>query len=458
VKRRLVGLLAVAAIACGQSSGAVAPSASPSPSPSPIPAASPAQLADWPQYHRNSARTGLGPALPGLGNPHRAWSVSVDGAVYASPLIVGGHVVVATENNTVYSLDLVSGKTLWKSHLGAPVAAASLPCGNIDPVTGITGTPAADPQTGDLFVVAFLAGYHHVLFTLSLANGAVLRQQGVDPPGSAPQVEQERGALALGSGFVYVPLGGLYGDCGNYHGYVVGVPVGGGANLVYRTPSARESGIWTSMGPTVSDTGAVYVATGNGSSTSSFDYSNSVLQLSFDLKLQGFFAPSNWRSLDASDIDLGSVGVALLPALGVVVSIGKEGVVYVLRALNLGGVGGQAASRRVCSGAWGGTAWIGSTVFLPCRDALVAVSVSPTDVTVSWRAAQVHMGSPIVAGGAVWAIDVDSATLYALDPASGAVMYSVGLGSAEHFSTPAATQGYVVAPAGAAVVAVATGA
>jgi streptogramin lyase len=68
------------------------------------------------------------------------------------------------------------------------------------------------------------------------------------------------------------------------------------------------------------------------------------------------------------------------------------------------------------------------------------------------------MGSPIVAGGAVWAIDVDSATLYALDPASGAVMYSVGLGSAEHFSTPAATQGYVVAPAGAAVVAVATGA
>jgi hypothetical protein len=32
------------------------------------------------------------------------------------------------------------------------------------------------------------------------------------------------------------------------------------------------------------------------------------------------------------------------------------------------------------------------------------------------------------------------------------------LGSSEHFSTPAATEGYVVAPAGAAVVAVATGA
>jgi streptogramin lyase len=88
---------------------------------------------------------------------------------------------------------------------------------------------------------------------------------------------------------------------------------------------------------------------------------------------------------------------------------------------------------------------------------LVAVSVSAGDASVSWRAAQVHTGSPIVAGGAVWAIDVDSATLFALDPESGAVLYSLGLGSAEHFSTPAATQGYVVTPAGAAIIAVAMG-
>ena len=453
MKRRLVGMLALAVIACGQSTGAGTRPPSTS-----IPSASPAQLADWPQYHRNSARTGQGPSGPSISNPRRAWSAAVDGKVYASPLIVGGHVIAATENNTVYSFDLRSGKTLWKAHLGAPVNAATLPCGDIDPVTGITGTPAADPPTGNLFVVAFLAGYHHVLFTLSLADGAVVRQQAVDPPGSSPQVEQERGALALGSGFVYVPLGGLYGDCGNYHGYVVAVPVGGGGQAaVYRTPSARESGIWSSMGPTISDTGTVYVTTGNGALASSFNYTNSVLQLSPDLKLQGYFAPSDWRALDGADADLGSVGVTLLPALGVVVSIGKEGVAYVLKAAKLGGVGGQAAARRVCTGAWGGSAWSGSTVFLPCGDALVAVSVSPTGVAVMWRAAQVHMGSPIVAEGAVWAIDVDSATLYAVDPESGAVLYSLRLGSAEHFSTPAATQGYVVTPAGAAVVAVTTG-
>jgi outer membrane protein assembly factor BamB len=441
---------------CGSSSVA-APSPSPSPSTSsPIPSASPREEADWPQYHRNSGRTGVGPAKPPLGHARRAWTVPVDGEVYASPLIVGGRVIVATENNTVYSLELGGGAVVWKQHLGQPVDASTLPCGDIGPVTGITGTPAADPSRGELYVVAFLAGYRHVLFTLSLAGGSVLRQQVVDPGGSAPQVQQERGALALGSGYVYVPLGGLYGDCGSYHGYVVGVPVMGGQPVVYRTPSARESGIWSAMGPTVSDSGTVYVATGNGSSASSFDYSNSVLQLSPDLNLQGYFAPSNWQSLDASDTDLGSVGVALLPALGVAVSIGKEGVVYVVRTSNLGGVGGQAAARQVCSGALGGSAWMGSTVFLPCSDALVAVSVSAGGVSVAWRATPVHTGSPIVAAGAVWAIDQRSATLYALDPDTGAVLDSLGLGSAEHFSTPAATQGYVVAPAGSAVVAVAT--
>ena len=460
MKGRLVAspalLTALLLVACQTPVSAVPP-ASASPSPSPIASPSPRKLADWPQYHRDSVRTGLGPLTPVLGSPRRAWTASVDGDVYASPLIVDRRVIVATENNTVYALDLGSGQPLWTRHLGTPVAAGALPCGNIGPVTGITGTPAADAAAGSLYVVAFLAGYHHVLFTLRLADGSVVGQQAVDPVGSLPQVQQERGALTLGSGYVYVPLGGLDGDCGNYHGYVVGVPVGGGPLVAYRTPSARESGIWSPMGATVADGGTVYVATGNGSSSSSFDYSNSVLQLSPDLKLQGYFAPSNWRALDAGDIDLGSVGVALLSSSGVLVSIGKEGVAYVLKIGGLGGIGGQVAAQHVCAGAFGGSAWNGSTVYLPCTDALVAVTVSASGVHSLWRAVQVHMGSPIVAAGAVWAIDVDTATLFAVDPDSGASLYSLGLGSAVHFSTPAATQGYVVAPAGSTVVAVATG-
>jgi outer membrane protein assembly factor BamB len=411
---------------------------------------------DWPEYHGGPGRAGVGPAAPALANPKKAWTAPVDGQVYAAPLIVGGRVFVATENNTVYALTLDTGALVWKSHLGSPVNAGSLPCGNIGPVTGITGTPAADARAGKLYVVGFVAGFHHVLFTLNLLDGSVLQQQVIDPAGSEPAVQQERAALSIASGYVYVPLGGLYGDCGNYHGYLVAVPVAGGALLSYRTPSARESGIWSSMGATVSPSGSVYVVTGNGSSTASFEYSNTVIELSADLRVLGYFAPSNWRALDDSDTDLGSVGVALLPDLGVLVSIGKEGVAYLLKDGRLGGVGGQVVARRVCAGAWGGSAWVGTTVFLPCADGLVAVSVSGTSLSVAWRASGVHIASPIVAAGAVWAIDASSATLFALDPASGSVRYQLALGSAQHFSTPAATEGYVVAPAGSAVVAVST--
>lgn len=414
---------------------------------------------DWPQYHQNASRTGVGPGSPTLSSPREAWRTSVDGDVYASPLIVSGHVLVATENNTVYSLDLFSGAVVWKQHLGDPVDASLLSCGNIGPISGITGTPAADAATGRLYVVAFLRGYRHTLFTLSLADGSVLGQLVVDLPGSAPTVQQQRGALALASGRVYITFGGLYGDCGDYHGYALAVPEAGGTVPWYRTPVAREAGIWAPSGATISPaTGAVYVVTGNGSSTSTFGYSNSVIELTPDMQVRSYFAPSNWRALDAGDVDLGSVGPTVVASLGVVLAIGKDGIAYLLKADQLGGIGGQIASRSVCSAAFGGTAWSGSMVWVPCTDGLVALSLTASSISVAWKAAPPRVASPILAAGAVWAIEPESGRLFALEPSTGAVLYTMNLGSARHFSTPAATEGYVVAPAGDAVVAVATAA
>jgi hypothetical protein len=95
-------------------------------------------------------------------------------------------------------------------------------------------------------------------------------------------------------------------------------------------------------------------------------------------------------------------------------------------------------------------------VFVPCDDGLVALSVSPSRIVVRWRAAHPVLGSPIVAAGVLWAIEPSSARLYALDRSSGAVLVSMSLGSAQHFSTPAATEGFVVAPAGDHVIALST--
>lgn len=450
--------LALVSFACG--SGFAGPATSPTsglPSPGATATPSPGLASDWPEYHGDSSRSGVGAASPPFGVPQRAWDVSLDGDVYASPLIVAGHVIVATENNTVYSLDLFTGAVVWKAHLGDPVDASTLPCGDIAPFSGITGTPAADVGAGRLYVVAFLAGRRHALFTLSLIDGTQIAQRSIDPPGSNPAVEQERGALAIGSGYVYVPFGGLFGDCGNYHGYLEAMPTAGGPVLSYQVPSNREAGIWSPAGETIAASGSVYVVTGNGDSTSTFDYGNAVVKLSPDLKVQSFFAPSDWSSLNAGDTDLGSLGATLLPSLGVVVAIGKQGVAYLLKADQLGSIGGQVARVPLCSGAFGGTAWSGSTVFVPCADGLVALSVSPTTLKISWRAAHPMLGSPIIAAGVLWAIEPASAKLYALDPATGAVLYTTLLGSARHFNTLAATEGFVVAPAGTHVVAISTG-
>ena len=442
-------LVLVALVGC--STGAT-PNAASRPHTTPTP--SPPISAEWTEYHRDAGRSGVGPAEPALAGAHVAWNVPTDAAVYASPLIVSGHVIVATENNTVYSLDIFTGQTIWTKHLGEPVDAGSLPCGNISPVTGITGTPAIDLASGRLFVVTFMRGYHHVLFALSLVDGSVLWQQDIDPVGSNPRVQQQRGALSIGSGSVYVPLGGLFGDCGAYNGYVISLPLGGGQGRAYRVPSTRGASIWAPQGATLAADGSVYVVTGN-SFGAGFGYSDSVLQLSPDLaSVKSYFAPSNWAALNAGDTDLGSTGVALLPSMGRAVVIGKEGVAYLLTAGSLGGIGGQLASLHVCSGAWGGSAWLESTVFVPCADGLHALAVSSSSLSVAWRAARPVLGSPIVSAGAVWAIEPSSGTLYALNPASGQQLFSTGLGVAQHFSTPAATDGFVVVPADQKVVAV----
>ncbi len=54
---------------------------------------------------------------------------------------------------------------------------------------------------------------------------------------------QERGALTITGGKVWIPFGGLAGDCGGYKGRVVGVNLDGtGDPIAYTVPTTREAG------------------------------------------------------------------------------------------------------------------------------------------------------------------------------------------------------------------------
>jgi len=378
----------------------------------------------------------------------------LDGAAYAQPLVDGNRVVVATENDSVYGLSVSTGRVAWRTHLGSPMPGGNLPCGNIDP-SGITGTPVVDAGTGTVFAVAFLSSGEHQLVALDVATGGVRFRRRVDPAGSDPLVEQQRGALSLANGRVYVVFGGLLGDCGDYHGWVVSAPAGGSGPLVsYRVPTGRKGGIWSPGGAVVGPDGDLYVATGNSSSTASFDYGNSVIRLSSDLRPVGYFAPANWAQLDQGDVDLGSMAPAYLPG-GLVFQVGKEGVGYLLRANHLGGIDGQVFSGTACpGGAFGAAAHSGSLVYVPCAGGLVALRLRPGPAfVVAWRGPTFDAGPPVVAGGAVWSIDIGSGALNAFDATDGRLLQRVPIGPVTHFAAPSIALTRIFVPATNRVVA-----
>lgn len=409
---------------------------------------------DWPAYHRDAARTGAARRTAPFTNVDVAWQAAVDGDVYAEPLVVGTSAIVATERNIVYAFDVRTGAQRWRTTLGAPVAADTLICGNIRPWSGITGTPVADARAGLVYVVAFETPFRHVLYALELATGGVRFQRPVDAPGADPSVHQQRAALALANGYVYVAYGGLIGDCGQYRGTVVAAPASSASGdlLVYRVPAGREAGIWAPSGMAVDADGRVYAATGNSDTSGAFDYNDSVLRLSPTLVLEDYWAPRDWLALSRGDVDLGSVGPTLLPN-GLLLQGGKNGVVYLLRAADLGKIGGELARLQVCSGVYGGFAFAAGVAYVPCDDGVAAVAVSDTALRVLWRGPRGATGPPIVAGGAVWVPDPAAGAIYALDLADGRVRAQRSIGAMPRFTTPTAFDDLILVAAGGRLVA-----
>lgn len=401
---------------------------------------------NWTTYHGSNARTGNEPTSP-ITSVQKKWSTTLDGQVYAQPLLCGNTIYVATEQDSVYAVNATSGTILWQVSLGTPVPASDLPCGDIDP-SGITGTPVIDLQNKVLYVVAFVTPVHHYLFGLDLTNGSVLSQVSVDPPNATADVEQQRGALLLENGMVYIPYGGLYGDCGQYHGYVLGVPTNGSSTVIsYQVPTQREGAIWGTAGFGVAANGSLYVSTGNGASDTTYDYGDSVIELSPALHFEESFAPSNWVQLNLGDTDLGSVAPTVLPN-GDVFQIGKAGVGYLLSGTSLGGIGGQLGEQNVCSGAYGSTARIGPTVYVPCTNGLFAVTTSSVNMTVTWASPGIDAGSPIVTGNIIWTVDTNTATLHGYYVSNGTAFFSYPLGASDHFISPAATSDALVVTGG----------
>jgi outer membrane protein assembly factor BamB len=474
-----LAVLALAALLAVTAAGST-----PQSRPAAVTATPAASTGSWTVYHHDDGHTGSDTTLPKAASASAGWtSVTLDGQVYAEPLIFNGVVYTATLNDTVYALRQSDGVVLWSKNVGAPQT-SGWTCSTLH--AGILSTPVIDTAANRIYVSSELAGttptYH--LFGLDLGNvGNIVLNTAISLPGFDWTIQQQRGALALRNGFVYVPFGGRAGDCGAYHGWIAAVPTSGAAIANYYVTPGIGASFWGAGGVVIDDTtGNVFEASGNGTGTGCnanpdgtpvFE-NDAVARFSSTLVHQDAFVPLDWKNnWCGNDQDLGSATpVMISPSL--IFESGKWGTGFLLNPASLGGMDGQLyptpkpaayVEAPVCMGnnvdaTFGAFAYAAPFVYVECDGrGLVALSINTTTPSFTpcgascgapdWTAGgAVTFGPPIVAGGAVWVIDTGGGGLYGFDSATGALIYHSGSFGANRFVTPAEAGGSVYVPAG----------
>ncbi len=422
------------------------------------------------QEHNNLSRDGL--YIDSAFTPVNAANLTRDlnfdgtvvGNIYAQPLYIEGGpngpmIIVVTESNNIYALDATTGTVIWQSNVG-PAVTSGLPCGNINPL-GITGTPVVDLASRSLFFDAMIDGAtkKHFIYSLNVDTGATNPGWPVDVNATATYngitftslVQNERGGLALVNGIVYVAWSGHLGDCGTYHGWVVGVPINNPSNVGAWATAAIGGGIW-GHGGVASDGTNMFVVTGNTFATNGvWMGGEAIIRLQAGPIWTGqptdYWAPTNWFSLDQGDTDLGGVSATMIDVPGatpsqLVLALGKDSNAYLLNRNNLGGITSPVAQANV-SGTNRGTSAVTyhtsqGTYFAFHNEAgaIRAYRITPTNpptIVFAWSASQNGRGSPWVTttDGAsnfiVWVAGVaGDQRLHGYDGDTGAVIYAGG--------------------------------
>ncbi|MCW3068993.1 MAG: Pyrrolo-quinoline quinone [Solirubrobacterales bacterium] len=306
---------------------------------------------------------------------------SLQGQIYAQPLMANGTLLVVTEENWAYGIDPVTGARRWEDHLGTAVEAGlgkTINCADLEPRVGVTGTPVIDTERNVAYFVAHryvsggsgeIAWYMH---GIKLDNGEEAPNFPVRIQGQAQNLagvnfeagqELQRPALLMMNGVVYAGFGS---HCDNfpYEGWIAGVSSAGALTTMWAV-SAKGASIWQSGGGLISDRpGQILFTSGNGNSTpGSGDplpgpgslppegrLGESVVRVAAQpgggLRALDFFSPFNNKSLDESDIDLGASAPVALPSqyfatpgvANALIQDGKYGTVYLLNRDNLGGM------------------------------------------------------------------------------------------------------------------------
>jgi hypothetical protein len=296
------------------------------------------------------------------------------GNTWASPLFLQngpggkGIFIVVTNANNVYAIDETAGNIVWTRNIGAAPATSGTTCGDIRPI-GIISTPVIDPASRTIYVAGAIGNATtittHQIHALSPDDGSERPGWPVDLAGFTaggvtftPAPQNQRSALSLVGGILYVAYGGHNGDCGNYRGWVVGVNVADPTmRSAWVTGGTRGEGIWAAGGMASDGTG-VFTVTGNNLTGATAHLDSEEVARVTGLGVvdrtnpnQNVFYPTSWNRMDSTDADFGaSSPVYLAQPSPMVAAISKDGHLYLLDAHNLGGMGGQLADLVLATG------------------------------------------------------------------------------------------------------------
>jgi len=427
-----------------------------------------------PEHHNHDSRDGLyvdpayTPAAAAALRRDLAFGGGISGNVYAQPLYIEGGpggkamIIAVTESNNVYALDAADVSVIWQRNVGPPVPLSKLPCGDIDPL-GITGTPVVDLPSRTLLFDAMTTPDNgttkkHLIYSMNVDTGTTNTGWPVDVNATAVSgntvftsvTQNERGALAVLGGSVYVPYGGHYGDCGTYYGWLIGVPLNNPGTVMSWATAARGGGAW-GVGGVASDGVNPFIATGNTFGASVWSGGESIIRFQPGPVFSGltidYWAPTNWMGLDTNDTDIGGSGPLIVDVPGatpsqLVVSLGKDGNAYLLNRTNLGGVSVPVAQAHVSTSAIRQAAATYRTalgtyvVFCGNTTELSAFRIgatSPPTITSVWTVSQGGSGSPFVtstngtSSAIVWGIGSEGdQRLHGFDGDTGAVVFNGG--------------------------------
>jgi hypothetical protein len=339
-------------------------------------------------HHYDNARTGWDPNERVLrpGNVHRRTFgllhlVRLDAQVDAQPLVlrvpVGkGYIdvaYVATENDTVYEIDADNGTILRQRQLGTPVPKSALPggCNNNAANIGINSTPVIDLSSQTLYVIAYTLESGKQVYRIhaldlhtlkdKVGSGMVVTATDTLTNGQSytfnAAVARQRPALLEANGNVYAAFGSFCDLKGNLsRGWVLGWQAGtlqplpaNQLNDRFATSPTHEflTSVWMSGAGIAEADGNLFLVTANSDPNTYAPPTNiqeSVVEMSGDLtNVLGVFTPSNQQTLDATDGDLGSGGVLLVPGQSslpvpyLAFVAGKSGYVYLLNRQNFAG-------------------------------------------------------------------------------------------------------------------------